>query len=51
MLATILIFVMILLQTGALSLGLIIGRTIINAVAGSNRKSILLNSVYNRERP
>ena len=50
MLATILFAVMILLQTGALSLGLMVGRRFITAVAGSNGKSTLLNSVYNRER-
>jgi len=50
MLATILIVVMILQQTGALSLGLMVGRRFITAVAGSNGKSTLLNSVYNRER-
>jgi len=50
MLATILIFVMILLQTGALSLGLMIGHGFITAAVGSNRKFTLLNSVYNRER-
>jgi len=49
MLATILIFVMILLQTGALSLSLTVGRRFIAAAAGTNRKSTLLNSVYNRE--
>jgi hypothetical protein len=43
MLATILIVVMILLQTGALSLGLMVGRRFITAAAGSNRKSTLLN--------
>jgi hypothetical protein len=39
MLATILIVVMILLQTGALSLGLTVGRRLINAAAASKRKS------------
>jgi len=39
MLATILIVVMILLQAGALSLGLMIGRRFITAAVSSNRKS------------
>jgi hypothetical protein len=50
MLATILIVVMILLQTGVLSLGLIVGRRFITAAASLNRKSALLNK-HNRERP
>jgi hypothetical protein len=37
--ATILIVVMILLQTGALSLGLMVGLRFISAAAASNRKS------------
>ncbi|HEX2931242.1 MAG TPA: hypothetical protein VHV54_16075 [Candidatus Binatia bacterium] len=41
MLATILIVVMILLQTGALSLGLMVGRRLIAEAAGANRKSSL----------
>jgi hypothetical protein len=47
--ATILIVVMILLQTGALSLGLMVGRRFITE-AGLNRKSALPNK-HNRERP
>jgi len=39
MLAIILIVAMILLQTGALSLGLMIGRRFITAVVSLNRKS------------
>jgi hypothetical protein len=39
MLATILIVVMILLQTGALSLGLMGGRRFTTAAAGSKRES------------
>jgi uncharacterized membrane protein len=39
MLATILIIVMILLQTGALSLGLMVDRRLIIAAVGLNRKS------------
>jgi len=50
MLATILIVVMILQQTGALSLGLMVSLRFITAAAGSNRNSTLLNRVYNRER-
>lgn len=46
MLATILIVVMILLQTGALSLGLAVSCRFITAVAGSYRKSTVLNSIY-----
>jgi hypothetical protein len=49
-LATILIVVMILLQTSALSLGLMVGGKFITAAASSNRKSTLLNSVNNQER-
>jgi len=48
MLATILIVVMILLQTGALSLGLMVGLRFIPSAAGSNRKLVLLNK-HNRE--
>ena len=47
--ATILIVVMILLQTGVLSLGLMVGRRFITAVS-LNRKSALLNR-HDRERP
>jgi len=50
MLATILITVMILPQTGALSLGLMVGRRFITAAATLNRKSALLNK-HIRERP
>jgi hypothetical protein len=50
MLATILIVVMILLQTGAMQLGLMVGRRLFTAAASSNGRTILLNSVYNRER-
>ena len=50
MLATILFAVMILLQTGALSLGLTVGRRFITAAAGSNGKYSRPNSVYHRER-
>jgi hypothetical protein len=50
MLATILIVVMILLQTDALSLGLMVGRRLITEAASLNRKSALLNK-HNRERP
>lgn len=39
MLATILIVMMIMLQTGALSLGLTVGRRLITAAAKANRKS------------
>ena len=39
MLATILIVVMILLQTGALSLGLMVGRRFITEAASLNHKS------------
>jgi len=39
MLATILIVIMILLQTGALSLGLMVDRRFITAAASLNRKS------------
>jgi hypothetical protein len=48
MLATILIVVMILLQTGVFSLGLMVGRRFITEAA--SRKSALLNK-HNRERP
>jgi hypothetical protein len=41
MLATILIVVMILLQTGALSLGLMVGRRFVIEAASLNRKSAL----------
>jgi hypothetical protein len=47
--ATILIVVMILLQTGALSLGLMVGRRFITEAASLNRKSASLNK-HNRER-
>jgi hypothetical protein len=47
--ATILIVVMILLQTGALSLGLMFDRRFITAAARLNRKSALLKK-HNRER-
>jgi len=50
MLSTILIVVMILLQTGALSLGLRVRRKFIPAAASLNRKSALLNK-RNRDRP
>ena len=50
MLATILIVVMILLQTGALSLGLMVDRRFITAAASSYRKSAY-SSIHNRERP
>jgi hypothetical protein len=50
MLATILIVVMILLQTGALSLGLMVDRRFLTAAASLKRKSALLNR-HNRERP
>jgi hypothetical protein len=40
MLATILIVVMILLQTSALSLGLMLGRRFITAALSLNRKSV-----------
>lgn len=50
MFATILIVVMILLETGALSLGLTIGRRFITAAAGAKRKSTLLNIFYHRKR-
>lgn len=50
MLETILIAVMILLQTGALSLGLMVGHRFIAAAASLNRKSALLNK-RNRELP
>ena len=50
MLATILIVVMILLQTGAMSLGLMVGRRFITAAASLNGISALLNK-HNRERP
>ena len=49
MLATILIIVMILLQTGALSLGLMVGPRFA-AAASLKRKSALLNKRI-RERP
>ncbi len=45
--ATILIVVMILLQTGVLSLGLMVGRRFITEAASLNRKSALLNK-HNR---
>ena len=48
--ATILIVVMILLQTGVLSLGLMVGGRFITEAASLNRKSALL-SKHNRERP
>ena len=41
MLATILIVLMILLLTGALALGLRVGRGVITVAASSNRKSAL----------
>jgi len=50
MLATILIVVMILLQTGALSLGLMVDRRFITAAASLNRKSTH-STIHNRERP
>jgi hypothetical protein len=50
MLALILIVVMILLQTGALSLGLMAGRTFITAAVRLNRKSAH-STIHNRERP
>ena len=50
MLATILIVVMILLQTGVFSLGLAVGPRFITEAARLNRKSALLNK-DNRERP
>jgi len=50
MLATILILAMILLHTGALSLGLMVGPRFITGAARWNRKSALLNK-HNRERP
>jgi hypothetical protein len=50
MLATILIVVMILLQTGAMSLGFMVGRRFIAEAASLNRKSALLNKLK-RERP
>jgi hypothetical protein len=50
MLATILIVVMILLQMGAVSLGLMVGRRVFTEAASLNRKSVLLNK-HNRERP
>jgi hypothetical protein len=49
MLATILIVVMILLQTGALSLGLMVGRRFITEAASLNRKSAH-STIHNRER-
>jgi hypothetical protein len=48
--ATILIVVMILLQTGVLSLGLMVGRRFITEAASVKRKSALLKK-HNRERP
>ena len=48
--ATILIVVMILLQTGVLSLGLMVGRRFITEAASVKRKSSLLKK-HNRERP
>ena len=50
MLATILIVVMILLQTGALSLSFMIDRRFITAVVRLKRKSANSTS-HNRERP
>jgi hypothetical protein len=50
MLATILIVVMILLQTGALSLGFMVGRRFITEAASVKRKAVLFNK-HNRERP
>jgi hypothetical protein len=50
MLATSLIVVMILLQTGALSLGLMVDRRFITAAASLNRKSVH-STIHNRERP
>jgi len=50
MLAFILIVAMILLQTGVLSLGLMVGCRFIAEAASFNRKSALLNK-HNRERP
>ena len=50
MLATTLIVVMILLQTGALSLGLMVDRRFITAAASLNRKSAH-STIHNRERP
>jgi hypothetical protein len=50
MFATILIVVMILLQTGALSLGLMVGRRFMTETARLNRNSALPNK-HNRERP
>jgi len=50
MLATILIVVMILLQTGVFSLGLMLGRQFITEAVRLNRKSALLNK-HNWERP
>jgi hypothetical protein len=49
MLATILIVDMILVQTGALSLGLMVRRRFIPEAASVNRKSALFNK-HNRER-
>jgi hypothetical protein len=49
MLATILIVVMILLHTGALSLGFMADRRFITAAVSLNRKSALLNK-RNRDR-
>jgi hypothetical protein len=48
--ATILIVVMILLQTGVLSLGLMVGRRFITEAASVKRKAALFNK-HNRERP
>jgi hypothetical protein len=50
MLATILIVVMILLQTGALSLGFMVGRRFITEAPSVKRKAVLFNK-HNRERP
>lgn len=50
MLATALIVVMILLQTGALSLGLMVDRRLISAAANMKRKTSLFNK-HHRERP
>ena len=48
--ATTLIVFMILLQTGVLSLGLMVGRRFITEAASVKRKSALLKK-HNRERP
>ena len=49
MLATILIVVMILLQTGVLALGLMVDRRVIAAALGWERKSV--TKKRNREQP